>query len=78
MIARKRSVLPGCSKHLRSRPWDVMKVPNQIAQTERPQFCRKRNQVIIVHPYEVAWTDKLHQRLCECPVNSQVAGIVRP
>ena len=32
--------------------------------------------MIVVHPHEVAWTDKFGKRACKCAVNSQVAGIV--
>ena len=32
--------------------------------------------MIVVHPHEVARTDKFGKRACECAVNSQVAGIV--
>ena len=32
--------------------------------------------MIVVHPHEVAWTDKFGKGACKCAVNSQVAGIV--
>ena len=32
--------------------------------------------MIVVHPHEVARTDKFGKRACKCAVNSQVAGIV--
>ena len=32
--------------------------------------------MIVVHPQEVARTDKFGKRACECAVNSQIAGIV--
>ena len=32
--------------------------------------------MIVVHPHEVAWTDKFGKGTCKCAVNSQVASIV--
>ena len=32
--------------------------------------------MIVVHPHEIARTNKFRKRACECAVNSQVAGVV--
>src|SRR3954452_24276551 len=45
-----------CSEHLRSRPGDMMKIPDQIGEAERSQLRRQWDQMIVVHPHEVAWT----------------------
>src|SRR5882757_4119443 len=34
--------------------------------------------MIVMHPQEIAWTDKLRKGHCKCTVNSQVTGIVGP
>src|SRR6266446_4562368 len=65
-----------CSEHLRSRPWNMMKVPNQIGDAERSQFRCQRDQMIIMYPHEIAYTEKLRKRFCKCTIDPQITGIV--
>jgi hypothetical protein len=51
-------------------------IPDQIGEAETPQLCRQGDQVIVVHPHEIVWHDKLRKRHCKCAINSQVATVV--
>jgi hypothetical protein len=68
-----------CSEHLRCRPRDMMKIPEQIWRgRERPQHRGEGDQVIVVNPHQIVWQHKLRKCHCECAIDSQVAGIVGP
>src|SRR5215208_3130069 len=66
------------SEHLRSRPWDMMKVPDGVGEADRSQLRPDGHQMIVVDPHEIARAHKFLERPCKCAINSQVAGVVCP
>src|SRR5688572_2065888 len=65
---------PGKSaENLGSGPGDMMEVPDQVRDTNRPQLCGQWDQMIVVNPHQIVRADQLRESVRERPVNPQVA-----
>ena len=47
------------SKNLRSRPGNVMKVPDRVCDADSPQLAREGDKVIVVNPDEIVRTAEM-------------------
>ena len=71
----------GARQHMQQRrrnKWGMQEKPNAIAHTQQPEFLGQQEQVIVVHPDQIVFTQQLGQRLGKTTVDRAVALVVLP